>query len=157
MILTRSGVRFEIMNYVKPVFKYLSENYFSLFCIVLDCIIYVSFISVFWKLKADIELRDILSRFRNDAFLGLTENSLAQIFGQPIDGELQDDDKRRGAIWWPSWSPQGGKVAQLRHGEIGALRLYDDNGRNVYVWFVEDSNHVWRVVRDITPPLGAVE
>ena len=146
-----------IMNYIRAVFKYLSENYFAIFCIVLDCIIYVSFISVFWTLNKDIEQRNLWSRFRIDAYLGLAEKSLELIFGQSLAGELQDDEKRRGAIWWPSWGPKGGKVAQLRPGEIGALRLYNDNGRLVYVWFVEDSNHTWRVVKDISLPLGAVE
>jgi hypothetical protein len=133
------------------------DHYFVIFCIVLDCIIYASFISVYWRLRSNIETQNFWSRFRIDAFCGLTEKSLEQIFGQPIDGELQDDEKRRGSIWWPSWGPHAGMVDKLRHGEVGALRLYRDNGRTVYVWFVESTNHEWIVVRDITPPLGVVE
>lgn len=40
---------------------------------------------------------------------------------------------------------------QLAPGQTGRLRMFKEGERTVYVWQVQASNGVWRVVRDITP------
>jgi len=141
------------------VIGFLRRNYFAILCLFIDCIVYVSSVDKIWKLLHVIKRNNFFDVCKVDVFTGLAEKSVELILGSPLSAEIQDDDKRRGAIWWPSWSPQSGNkpVAILEEGQIGSLKLYDDNGRSVYVWFVEDTNHVWRVVKDIALPAEAVE
>jgi len=100
---------------------------------------------------ADAMERKFRSYFRDDAYLGLTDEELKLKFGDPIAGEAQDRESERGAIWWPSWVPGRGIVMQLAPGQTGRLRMFKEGERTVYVWQVQASNGVWRVVRDITP------
>lgn len=95
--------------------------------------------------------------FRIDAFLNLTDKEIESRFGEHFAEELQADDKMRGAAWWPSWGPPPSKVLILNNDQIALLRLYGDNDRTLYIWYVRDSNDVLKVVKDITPPSDWIE
>lgn len=132
-------------------------KYFVVISIVVCVAIFVVFVRLPQDRTVDIDREYIAQGFRIDAFLNSTEKEMSLRFGEHFAEEWQDDDKRRGATWWPSWSPQSRKVSLLNKDQIALLRLYGDNDRTVYIWYAQDSNNVWKVVKDITPPSGWIE
>lgn len=108
-------------------------------------------------IPVDLDREYVSKGFRIDAFLNSTDKEMELRFGEHFAEELQDEDKWRGAAWWPSWSPQSSKVFALNKDQIALLRLYGDGDRTVYIWYVRYFNNVWKVVKDITPPSGWIE
>lgn len=140
------------MSAISSIMKVL--KYFMVISIVA---IFMMFVRLQQDRTVDIDREYVSQGFRIDAFLNSTDEEMELRFGEHFAEERQDDDKRRGATWWPSWSPQSRKVSMLNKDQIALLRLYGDNDRTVYIWYVRDSNNVWKVVKDITPPSGWIE
>lgn len=132
-------------------------KYFIVISMVACVAIFMMLIRLPQDKTVDIDQEYVSQGFRIDAFFNSTDKEMELRFGKHFEEERQDDDKRRGATWWPSWSPQSCKVSMLNKDQIALLRLYVDNDRTVYIWYVRDSNNVWKVVKDITPPSGWIE
>ena len=144
------------MSFFSRTSKCLKKHYFAIFCLVLDCIIYVSFISVYWDIHEEMIFDDLFTEFWSDELLGRTEEEVESSYGSHIAEELQGDEIRKGAIWWPCWHTTT-KMGELQAGQIAKFRLHRGPAKPVYVWYVEDTNRVWRVVRSIVPPYGMFE
>ena len=106
------------------------------------------------RISANNSFREYISLFRQNSFVGMTEDDLVAKFGEPIDVEMQDDEKRRGAIWWPSWDADAGRdklIKRIDKEKFVKMCMFEEDGKNVYVWLVENSNGVWNVIYDNTP------
>ena len=102
-------------------------------------------------------MREYRAQFIRNAHIGKTTDDLVKEFGDPIDVELQGDEERIGGIWWPSWYADAGRnkfIMPIGKGKIARMSMFAQGGAyNIYVWQVEDSNGVWKVVYDIACPL----
>lgn len=132
-------------------------KYFVVISIVASAALFTIFVLLPQDIIVDIDQEYVSQGFRINAFLNLTVKEMESRFGEHFAEELQENGKMRGAAWWPSWSPQSHKVLMLRKDQIALLRLYEENDRTVFVWYARDSNNVWKVVKDITPPSGWIE
>lgn len=139
----------------KSMFGFIKKFYIAILCIAIDCVVCKYYVNLSWRVKHHIDWLNNLRRFRVDAYHGLSCDSFESVFGKPFSEEYQDDTNRCGAMWWPSWTPFFNcQVGTLGKDKISLLKMYDDKGRTMYVWYVQDLNGVWRVEKDITPPLG---
>lgn len=144
-----------MISAISRVMKVL--KYFMVISIVACVAIYMMLVGLPQDITVDMDREYVARGFRIDAFLNSTDKEMELRFGEHFSEELQDDDNMMGAAWWPSWSPQSRKVLMLNEDQIALLRLYGDNDRTVFIWYVRDSNNVWKVVKDITPPSGWIE
>ena len=123
-------------------------------CVAIDISIIVWLMGEAERAGANKSMRDYLTLLRESSFVGMTTEELVKKFGEPIYVEKQDDEVHRGAIWWPSWDADAGPnklIKFIGKDKTARMFLFENGDRNVYVWQVEDSNGVWRVLYDISP------
>ena len=95
------------------------------------------------------------ARYRENAFVGMDSDDLFIALGDPVDMEMQDDEQHRGALWWPSWDADAGRnklIRRIEKDKSAWLCMFARGDYNVYVWLVEDTNGVSKVVYDIACP-----
>lgn len=97
--------------------------------------------------------------FRNNAFVGFDDKELEARFGLPLQCDIMEDVKDDDFFWWPSIIRDGTPMSIVKPGQTVRILIYaDPSDREVLIYVCQllDSNGVWRVISDVTPPKNIV-
>ncbi len=97
--------------------------------------------------------------FRNNAFVGFDDKELEACFGPPLQCDIMEDVKDGDFHWWPSIIRDGMPMSIVKPGQTVRILIYaDPSDREVLIYVCQllDSNGVWRVISDVTPPKNIV-
>lgn len=90
--------------------------------------------------------------FRNNAFVGFQHKEVEDVLGSPLQCEECESVTKEDFFWWPSFLREDTPYAKIKQGQKVRFLCFSDNNLLVYVCEVLDSNDVWRVIGDVTPP-----
>lgn len=97
-------------------------------------------------------LAPIASRFRNNAFLGLDDKELTSSFGSPLEIEVIEHVREEDFFWWPSFLREDTPWKRIVKDQKVRFLCFEDGDSLLHVCEILDSNGVWRVIGDVTPP-----
>lgn len=95
-------------------------------------------------------------QFRINAYLGADDGMLEKRFGQAMESEIVAHPKECDFAWWPSPRKEDNPWLKIHPGQMARFRYFADGDLVVYVCQVADSNGIWRVIGDVTPPKNIV-
>ena len=96
------------------------------------------------------------SAFRNNAFIGFADKDLEDSFGRPLQSEVLDHACEEDFFWWPSFFRDDTPWPKIKNGQKVRFQCFADGDSLLHVCEVLDSNGVWRVIGDVTPPKDVV-
>lgn len=133
-------------------------RYACLWCAFFICIFFLMF-----RFKRAEFSEDMISSeeslFRNNAFLGFDDKELENFLGPPLQCDIMENVQEEDFFWWPSFFCDDTPWPRIKPGQTVRCLIFsdrDDREALVYVCQSLDSNGVWRVIGDVTPPKNIV-